>query len=261
MHWIYWLIFILTGAVIGSFLNVVIYRGPTLWGLVGDDKRVRGNFLSPRSHCPSCKAPIPAWRLIPIISFIVQRGNCAQCQSRIPMRYPIVEFLGMAIAIAAVLIYGADVKALWFMLYGWTLLALGGIDLETGFLPDILTIPLIVSGLIANFCGQFVNIENAMLGAVLGYVSFWLIGAAFQKLRGQEGLGQGDTKLLAAIGAWGGAAILPIVVLMAAVTTLAAIMAAKVMGKDIQSHTQIPFGPALCVVGIGVFQIDRLLMF
>jgi len=261
VHWIYWLLLIFAGAAIGSFLNVVIYRAPAIWGLVGDDKRGRGTLLSPRSYCPSCKTSISAWRLIPIISFIVQSGNCVQCRTRIPMRYPIVEFLGMAIAIAAVLIYGPNIKALLFMFYGCMLLTLGAIDLETGFLPDILTLPLIVSGLIVNLGGQFVSIENAVLGVVLGYASFWLIGAAFLKLRGQEGLGQGDTKLLAAIGAWGGATMLPMVVLLAASTTLLAILALKCMGRDIQSNTPIPFGPALCVAGLVVIPIHHSILF
>lgn len=232
-----------------------------MWGLVGDDKSARGTLVSPRSNCPSCKAPISPWRLIPVISFILQRGKCAQCRARIPIRYLLVELLAIGIAVAAVLIYGVDISALLFMLYGWTLLTLGTIDFETGFLPDILTLPLIAIGLLVNLGGHFVSFEAAMLGAASGFLSFWLIGVMFQKLRGYEGLGQGDAKLLAAIGAWGGAMILPMVVLMAASTTLFMILVLKAMGRDIQSTTQIPFGPALCIVGLGAFYIDKFLVF
>lgn len=237
----------LAGVIIGSFLNVVIYRGPRLWRLVDGDPR--GGLAAPRSYCPSCKTPIPAWRLVPVFSYVAQRGRCASCQAPIPLRYPIVEIMGAIVATAALGAFGASLTAIAVAIFGWALIALAFIDLETGYLPDAITLPLIFAGLATNAFGAVAPFTAALSGAAAGFVAFWLIGAAFKALRGKEGLGHGDKKLLAAIGAWGGWTMLPAVVLVGALTTLGMIGLSKFRGYDISEDTPVPFGPGLCVAG------------
>jgi leader peptidase (prepilin peptidase) / N-methyltransferase len=241
----YWTVVIIAGSLIGSFTNVVIHRGPSMWGLV-DDATPRGSLLAPRSYCPHCRRPIPAWRMVPIVSYLMQRGRCSACSAKISPRYPLVEFAGVLVAGAAYLVFGATLAGLFAAALGWCLVALAVIDWETGFLPDMLTLPLIPLGLAINLGGYFVPIADALIGAAAGYLVFRLIGAAFHKLRGFEGLGQGDAKLAAVIGAWSGWQLLPIAVLAGSVVTLLAILSARAMGKTISAKTEIPFGPGLC---------------
>lgn len=235
------------GAIFGSFLNVVIHRGPRLWGLV--DGPSRGGLAGPGSYCPVCQTPIPWFRLVPVLSYIAQKGRCAACGAVISARYPAVETLGALIAVAAVLAFGASWAALGAAVFGWSLIALAFIDLETGYLPDAITYPLVAAGLSANALGLFTDLQNAAIGAVAGFAAFWLIGAAFEKIRGKEGLGLGDAKLLAAIGAWGGWVILPLVVLIGASATLGAVVIHRMLGNKTAINDPIPFGPGLCAAG------------
>lgn len=238
---------ILGGLIAGSFLNVVIHRGPRLWGLV--DGESRGGLAVPRSYCPACKATIPPWGLVPVVSFIVQKGRCAACRAPISPRYPIVEATGALVAVAAIAAFGLTATALAAAIFGWALVALAFVDLETGYLPDAINYPLLAAGLCANAAGLFAPIFDAVIGAVVGFASFSAIGAAFEKLRGKEGLGLGDAKLLAAIGAWGGWVILPAVVLIGALATLAAIFFERRRGKPASFDQPVPFGPGLCAAG------------
>ncbi|WDI31255.1 A24 family peptidase [Hyphococcus flavus] len=245
-----WVIFatcLLAGLLIGSFLNVVIHRGPAQWKLV--DSSDRGTLVSPRSYCPDCKAPISSIHLIPLLGFAVLRGKCATCASRIPIRYPLVELMGGLAGIIAVAIFGFSTTALLAALFFWFLIALSFIDFETGYLPDALTIPLIILGLAANVIDLFTSFPNALIGAAVGYLVFRLIGAAFHRLRGLEGLGQGDAKLLAALGAWLGWLALAPIVFTAAILALGAVGALRLSGKKIAGDTPIPFGPALGAAG------------
>ena len=219
-----------------------------MWGLV-DDERPRGSLAFPRSYCPHCRTPISAWRLIPIASYLVQRGRCAECNGQISPRYLLVEIGGAAAAALAFGLFGLTFTALAVAMFGWVLLALAAIDWETGYLPDMLTIPLLALGIIINVNALLVPIEASLIGAAAGYASFRLIGAAFHALRGHEGLGQGDAKLVAAIGAWGGWQILPLAIFAAASVTLLAVITMRAFGKIIGSETPIPFGPGLCLGG------------
>jgi len=237
----------LVGVIVGSFLNVVIFRGPSVWRLVDGDHR--GGLAAPRSYCPSCKAPIPAWRLIPVASYIIQGGRCATCRAPIPLRYPIVEIMGALVATASLAVFGPSWPALAVSVFGWALIALAFIDLETGYLPDAITLPLIVAGLGMNALGAGIPIGHAVIGAASGFVAFWLIGGVFKALRGKDGLGHGDKKLMAAIGAWGGWMVLPAVVLIGALTTLGVIGAGMLQGKNISANAPVPFGPGLCAAG------------
>jgi leader peptidase (prepilin peptidase)/N-methyltransferase len=233
----------LAGAAVGSFLNVVIFRGPAMWGLV--DAPPRGDLVAPRSYCPACKAPLAFWNLVPLASYFLQRGRCAACGAPIAARYPIVEVLGGAGAIIALLAYGWTVSALLAAVFAMALIALAFIDLETGYLPDAITLPLIALGLAVNFFGVFVPPAGAVIGAAAAFIAFWAIGAAYQRLRGRDGLGLGDAKLLAAIGAWTGWTLLPFVIFIAAALTLAF---AALRGLA-RSDAALPFGPGLCAAG------------
>lgn len=244
-----WGLALVAGALIGSFLNVVIYRGPAMWGLVDQDERPRGSLVHPRSYCPSCREPIPFWRLVPVVSYLLQRGRCAACGAPIPPRYILVEIMGAAAAVLGVALFGLTPAALFAALFGWFLIALAVIDWETGYLPDWLTLPLVIAGLAANALGAFAPLPDALTGAVAGYLSFRLIAEAFVRLRGYEGLGQGDAKLLAAVGAWGGWQALPLVIFAASILTLAAVLCLRLANRTVTAQTPLAFGPGLCAAG------------
>lgn len=254
-----WAVVIFAGAlglVAGSFLNVVIHRGPRHWDLIGGEHR--GGLARPRSYCPACKHEIPASGLIPILSYVLQRGKCRFCQSRISPRYPLVEVLGAFAALLSLFVYGPTYQAFCAAMFGWALIALAFIDLETGFLPDAITWPLIALGLGVNYANIFATFGDAVIGAVAGFVSFWFIGTIFEKLRKKEGLGQGDKKLLAAIGAWSGWAMLPFVIFAGAVITLAAIAIQALRGRKTDMNQPVPFGPGLCAAGFVALLVLRV---
>ena len=247
--WVLYVTTFITGAILGSFLNVVIYRGPVLWKLV--DGESRGNLAFPRSYCPSCRAPIRYIHLIPLAGFFMLGGKCSDCKAPIPWRYPLVELGGALAGVAALMLFGITFTALFAFMFFLFLIALAAIDAQTGYLPDALTLPLIGLGVLASVFGLFsTTLTASLLGAVIGFGAFWLIDKAFERLRGYEGLGQGDAKLLAAIGAWLGWAALPPVVFLAAITALVGVGAASLAGVKIDKQTPVPFGPALSAAGV-----------
>lgn len=237
------------GLVAGSFLNVVIHRGPALLGLLGEDRRARGTFAGPRSRCPRCDAAIAARDLVPLASFALLRGRCRACGAKISLRYPLVEAAGAAAALLALSAYGATFAAAFAFLYLLGLVALAAIDHETGYLPDALTVPLIAGGIAANAGAGFTTIEASLIGAIAGYSAFWFIAAAYRVLRKREGLGGGDAKLLAAIGAWSGWTALAPAVFVASLFALAAVAVLALRGRPVAAETAIRFGPALCAAG------------
>jgi len=257
MQWIFPIIAILTGLIIGSFLNVVIHRGPALWRLVEDDRR-QGNLALPGSYCPACKAPIHPMNLIPVFSFLFLHGKCAACSASISIRYPIVEILGGGSALGAYILFGPSIAGFLAALFFWFMIALAFIDLETGFLPDVITLPLIALGLGANAISTFVLFSAALIGAGAGYFIFRIIGEIFSRWRGIEGLGQGDAKLLAAIGAWLGWQALAPAVFLAALLGLVVIFITRIAGKEITSQTPVPFGPALAASSAIILAVSTL---
>jgi len=247
------------GLCIGSFLNVVIHRLPRMmereWReqcaeLDGRDPgpAPRYNLVVPRSGCPSCGRKIRAHENVPVVSWLFLRGRCAGCGTRIALRYPLVELAGGVIAAYAAARFGFTLAALGAMFFAWTLLALAVIDYDTQFLPDDLTLPLIWVGLAFNIGGAFVPLSSAVIGAIAGYLSLWLVYWGFKLATGKEGMGYGDFKLLAAIGAWLGWVALPLVILLSsmvgAVLGLAMIAAGR-HGRD----KPMPFGPYLAAAG------------
>ncbi|MEO1251884.1 MAG: prepilin peptidase [Pseudomonadota bacterium] len=248
-----WAIALVAGAFAGSFLNVVIHRGPAMWGLVEDDATTRGNLMGPRSYCPACRAPIPRAHLLPLVSFAALGGKCAACAAPIPLRYPLVELAGVIVVAIAIWRFGLTAEAGFAGLLGLALIALAAIDFETGYLPDMITLPLMVAGLAINLFSTFAGFSDALIGLVVGAGLFWALGAFWSRLRGVEALGLGDAKLLGGLGAWAGWQALPLIVFVAAAATLVIVLIARLRGQAIQSKDPVPFGPGLCFAGYGVF--------
>ena len=248
------------GLAVGSFLNVVIYRLPKImerdWQLQcaelrGDEppERETFNLAVPRSRCGACGHPISALENIPIASYLALRGKCSACGTHISPRYPLIEALsGLASAFAA-WHFGFGLAAFAAMLFLWCMIALAFIDFDTQLLPDSITLPLVWAGLLFNVTGTFVDLRSAVIGAAAGYLSLWCVYWGFRIATGKEGMGFGDFKLLAAIGAWFGWQMLPLVVL--ASSLVGAIVGVSLMlfakhGRNVP----IPFGPYLAMAGV-----------
>ena len=246
------------GLIIGSFLNVVIYRLPLMmqqqWQqqcqelLNQTPTNIKHLSLSsPCSHCPQCKAVVRWFDNIPLLSFIFLRGQCRNCNHKISWRYPLVEIASALVAVYSVMHFGGlNGQAIAAILFSWILITLVFIDLEHQLLPDELTLGLLWLGLIASIFGLFAPPIDAIIGAASGYLSLWIIGWLYKKIRKQEGMGFGDYKLFAAAGAWVGWQMLPFVILIA--SGLGVIVAvALLLRKKIGRHTPIPFGPYLAI--------------
>ncbi|MEO8302817.1 MAG: A24 family peptidase [Betaproteobacteria bacterium] len=256
---IYTLVALFIGLCVGSFLNVVIHRLPKMMerGWAAQCAELRGetpapepayNLVVPRSACPACGHRISAVQNIPVLSWLALGGKCAACKAPISMRYPVVEILGGLLAAYAVWRFGATPKGFASCVLLWTLLALTMIDFDTQLLPDDLTLPLMWAGLIANLWGLFVPLADAVIGTVAGYLSLWSIYWLFKLIRGKEGMGHGDFKLLAALGAWLGWLVLPLIVLLASVVgALIGITLIVLKGRD--NNLPLAFGPYLAIAG------------
>ena len=235
------------GAIIGSFLNVVIYRGPVAWGLVEEPDR--GGLARPRSYCPHCRNQLSAIDLVPLISFIALRGQCRHCNAPIAPRYFFVELIGAMAALGLYAVFGLSWLTLGLCLFAWGLIALTVIDLQTRYLPDMITLPLIGLGLAVNFQSLIVPRIDSLIGAAAGYGAFWLISELFYLIRKKEGLGGGDAKLLAAIGAFAGWQALAPTVFLASLATLLATAVTAALRRQVTAETEIPFGPGLAAAG------------
>jgi leader peptidase (prepilin peptidase) / N-methyltransferase len=247
------------GLAIGSFLNVVIYRLPKVmereWHeqcaeLHGEapPPAPRFNLATPPSACPACGHRIRAIENVPILSYLVLRGKCSACGARISPRYPVVELVAGIASGYAAWRFGFGWTALGAMLFLWCMIALAFIDFDTQLLPDSITLPLLWAGLLLNVRGTFVDLQSAVIGAAAGYLILWLVYWGFKLLTGKEGMGFGDFKLLAAIGAWLGWKAVPVVVLLSSVVgaligILLIILARR--GREVP----MPFGPYLAAAG------------
>lgn len=277
---------LVVGLCVGSFLNVVIHRLPKMlergWRAQCAELRDEAvpeespyNLVLPRSACPACGHRITALENIPVVSWLALRGRCSACRAPISPRYPIVEILGGLLALAAIWQFGPTWKGLAACGLLWTLLALTVIDADTQLLPDDLTLPLLWAGLIVNLWGLFAPASNrlhflgdetfvrgtpsvdygpfaplagAVIGAIAGYLSLWIVYWAFRLVRGKEGMGYGDFKLLAALGAWLGWQMLPLIVLLSSVVGAVVGIALLVLkGRD--HNVPMPFGPYLAIAG------------
>ncbi len=248
------------GLIIGSFLNVVILRLPRMleaeWarecaelsGNAGADAAPVLTLAQPGSRCPACGRPIRPYENIPILSYLLLRGHCAGCGAKISPRYPFVEGLTAIMTLAVLVHFGPSWQALAALPLTWGLIALAFIDFDTQLLPDGIVLPLLWLGLILSLFGLFTDSTSAILGAVAGYLSLWLVFQLFRLVTGKEGMGYGDFKLLALFGAWLGWQLLPQVVLLSAVTGAVLGVTLIATGRHARG-TPLPFGPFLAAAG------------
>ncbi len=246
------------GLLVGSFLNVVIYRLPQMlarrWrrdclevlGLPPEPAKERLDLVYPPSTCSSCGHRIRAFENIPILSYLLLKGRCASCGSRISPRYPLVEGLTAILSMIVALRFGLSTQTLWGLVLTWHLIALSFIDLDHQLLPDTITLPLLWVGLLLSLLGVFTDPPAAILGAVCGYAVLWGVYQLFRLATAKEGMGYGDFKLLAAAGAWLGWQMLPLIILLASLAgAIVGLSLTLVFGRD--KNIPLPFGPYLAL--------------
>lgn len=252
------------GLIVGSFLNVVIHRLPVMmerqWRrqcsefMAGEGEALppldeeRYDLISPGSRCPHCGHRIRALENIPVISYLIQRGRCTACSAPISPRYPLIELASAVLSMAVVWQLGFTPAAGAALLLTWSLLSLSAIDVDHQILPDVITLPLLWLGLLLNLFGLFADTHAAVIGAAAGYLSLWAVYKAFKWFTGKEGMGYGDFKLLATLGAWLGWQALPVIILLSSVVgAVVGITLIAVRGQD--RNIPIPFGPYLAAAG------------
>ena len=250
---------IVLGLLVGSFLNVVIHRLPIM---MQRDWRAQAreflelpaepastfNLVLPHSHCPHCDHEIRPWENIPLVSWLALRGKCSSCRAPISKRYPLVELLCGLLSGYVAWHFGFSWQAGAMLLLTWGLLAMSMIDVDHKLLPDSIVLPLLWVGLIVNDFGLFASLSDALWGAVAGYLALWSVYWLFKLVTGKEGMGYGDFKLLAMLGAWGGWQVLPLTILLSSVVgAVLGTILLRVQKAD--SGTAIPFGPYLAIAG------------
>jgi len=253
---------LLLGMCIGSFLNVVIYRLPIMmqrdWhaqccellDIKNEDatEQEKINLVLPRSTCPACKHKITALENIPVISYLFLKGRCSSCKVKISPQYPIIEIITGLMTACIAWQFGFNLQTLCAVFFTWALISLSMIDLETSFLPDDITLPFMWLGLACNIFGIFTDIYSSLIGAMLGYGVLWIIFMSFKAVTGKEGMGYGDFKLLALLGAWLGWQSLPLIILLSSVTA-SIIGIAMIIFKGRDKAAAFPFGPYLAIAG------------
>ncbi len=251
---------LLVGLLIGSFLNVVVYRLPKMllrdWqaqareilNLPADADGQTFNLILPNSSCPHCAHEIKPWENIPIVSWLFLRGKCSACKAPISTRYPLVELTCGLLSAYVAWHFGFTWQTGSMLLLTWGLLAMSLIDADHQLLPDVLVLPLLWIGLMVNQFGLFASPADALWGAIAGYLSLWSVYWLFKLVTGKEGMGYGDFKLLAMLGAWGGWQILPLTILLSSLVgaVLGVIMLRL---RNAETSTPIPFGPYLAIAG------------
>ena len=260
LGWLLPLCLLCLGLLVGSFLNVVIYRLPVMmesrWRrdccelleVEQEKQEAPLNLATPNSHCPQCKAAIKPWQNIPVVSYLLLGGKCANCAAPISPRYPIIELVTGLMTLALAWYFPASPALLGAVLLTWALITLTMIDVDHQLLPDDITLPLMWLGLLFNLGNTYVSLQDAVIGAMAGYLILWSIYWLFKLLTGKEGMGYGDFKLLAALGAWLGWQALPVIILLSSLVGAVcgiALMLIKRRGKEIP----IPFGPYLAAAG------------
>lgn len=251
--------YVVLGLLVGSFLNVVIHRLPKMlhqeWRQQASEfleqkapTEARITLSKPNSTCPNCGHAIKPWENIPVLSWLFLRGKCSNCSTKISIRYPLIELTSGFMCFAIAYSFGASYESFALLLFTWALIALTMIDADTQILPDNITLPLMWLGLIINSFGLVTNFESAFWGAVAGYLSLWSVYWLFKLATGKEGMGYGDFKLLAALGAWLGWEILPIIIILSSVVGAAyGILAMAIVGRE--KNKPMPFGPYLAAAG------------
>ncbi|QKF51241.1 prepilin peptidase [Pseudomonas graminis] len=248
------------GLLVGSFLNVVIYRLPNMmirdWkiqsremlDLPAEPQPETFNLILPHSRCPHCSHKIRAWENIPVVSYLFLGGKCSQCKAPISKRYPLVELACGLLSAFIAWHFGFGWQAGAMLVLTWGLLAMSLIDADHQLLPDAIVLPLLWLGLIVNAFGLFTSLTDALWGAVAGYLVLWCVFWLFKLITGKEGMGYGDFKLLAMLGAWGGWQILPLTILLSSI--VGAVLGLILLRlRNVETSTPIPFGPYLALAG------------
>jgi leader peptidase (prepilin peptidase)/N-methyltransferase len=261
------------GAIIGSFLNVVILRVPPLleydWRcqcrelleLEPPDAEKPGGIVMSRSQCPNCGHAIRAYENIPLFSYLFLGGKCSACKTGISVRYPLVEFFTAAMFVITIWHFGPNLQGLTALVLTASLIAMAGIDIDHQLLPDNMTIPLMWGGILISFWSVHTDLVSSVAGAIAGYLVLWSVYHLFRLLTGKEGMGYGDFKLLAALGAWMGWQMLPLVVLLSSV--VGAVVGLALMGTGkLQRDKPMPFGPFIAAAGwIALIWGERIINF
>jgi leader peptidase (prepilin peptidase)/N-methyltransferase len=260
----------LLGLLVGSFLNVVILRLPVMmeeeWKsqcrelldcdcaknsekeAEKEDKEKSFNLVFPNSHCPKCKAELKAWDNIPVLSFLFLRGKCRYCSTKISPRYPLIEAVTALLSAYTAFHFGFGWQCAAALILLWVLISLSVIDFDHQLLPDDLTFPLLWLGLLLNLFGVFTDLNSAVIGAMVGYLSLWSVYWLFKLVTGKEGMGYGDFKLLAVLGAWFGWKLIPLIIILSSfVGAFVGIALILILGRD--KNIPIPFGPYLAAAG------------
>ena len=249
---------LLLGLCIGSFLNVVIYRLPVMmerkWNAEccelldqPNTQTDKFNLSTPASRCPKCGHKIRAWENIPVFSWLFLKGKCSHCKTPISLRYPLVELTTGLLSLAVFLVFGPTAKMLSALMLTWAVIALTMIDFDTQLLPDDITLPLVWAGLLVNMQGLWIPLDQAVLGAAFGYLSLWSIYWLFKLVTGKEGMGYGDFKLLAALGAWLGPSQLPLIILL---SSCVGAVIGGVYAAIRKESAPFALGPYLAIAGL-----------
>ncbi len=258
--WAYYLFILVIGLLVGSFLNVVIYRLPLMmqreWRsdcrefleLPADEEPEKLNLMLPRSRCGQCGHQITALENIPLISYLLLKGRCSSCKTHISIQYPLVELFTGIVSVIIALNFGVSLQALFALILSWSLIAASGIDITHKLLPDSITLPLLWLGILLGYFSVFIDLETSVIGAMAGYLSLWSVYITFKLITGKEGMGHGDFKLLAMLGAWMGWEILFVIILTSSLVG-ATIGISMILLKKTSRATQIPFGPYLAAAG------------
>ena len=257
---IFYTFVILVGLSVGSFLNVVIYRFPLM--LENDWKSQCRELLEikdpgtdsvitlskPASTCPQCGHKIRAWENIPLLSYILLRGKCSNCQAHISIQYPLIELLTGALSLAVALKFGVSWQTLFALILTWSLVAMSVIDIHKQILPDDITLPVLWLGLLISIFNIYIDPASSIIGAITGYMILWSVYQLFKLITGKEGMGYGDFKLLALFGAWFGWTFIPLIIILSSASG-AIIGITMMMFNKHERSTPIPFGPYLAIAG------------
>ena len=260
---LFYCVVLMLGLTIGSFINVVVYRVPKMlffsWfiqcyeflNLQPKFKKIPDlglNLFLPNSHCPKCKQKIRLIDNIPVISYCFLRGKCRACKQNISIKYPIIEMITAVCSVVVSYKFGMNLELSFALLITWVLILQAGIDHQESLIPDEITLPILWFGLIINSCNVFVNLQEAVIGAVVGYLVFWVVYWLFKIITGKDGIGQGDFKLIAMLGAWFGYKALPLIILLS--TTMGSLVGGTlILLKKLDKNSPMPFGPYLAMAG------------
>lgn len=258
--WAFYSYIIVVGLLVGSFLNVVIYRLPVMmqreWRSdcleflqqPAEKAEDKFNLLLPRSRCGKCGHQITALENIPLISYLFLRGQCSSCHTHISIQYPLVELFCGLISFIVAWHFGVSLQTFFALILSWSLIAASGIDIGHKLLPDSITLPLLWLGILLSFFNIFIDLQSSVIGAMAGYMCLWSVYIVFKVITGKEGMGHGDFKLLAMLGAWMGWKLLFVIILTSSLVG-ATIGITMILLKKTSRGTQIPFGPYLAAAG------------